>query len=46
MNKCILGFWCFGILMGILHAVTASDNTIWTTVVMPMMCLGMVGFKG
>lgn len=46
MNKWVLGFWCFGMFMGVTYAATASDNTIWTTIVMPMMCLGIVGFRG
>ena len=45
MNKVVLGFWSFAIFFSVLTAACSDQKDVWSTVVMPLMCLGVIGFK-
>lgn len=46
MNKVVLGFWCFAVFFSVLCAAcNPQESHIWTTVVMPLICFGIIGFN-
>ena len=46
MNKAVLVLWCISVFFSVLCAACdPAQSHIWTSVVIPLMCLGIVGFN-